>query len=386
MAGAYKRGADRERGAKGKWTAFWIGADGKKKTAAGSTSKAATEEMARARELEAKQIREGIIDPADRTRREASLKAVEDHAEDYRLSLLAKGDEPKHAAHVKGAIIRLFADASITSIASIRPDQLQSALGRLKVQRSARTCNHALASVKAFATWLYDSERIQEVPRGLKKIRPYPEANDRRVVRRPLTLAELAKLLEATEAGPEIVTQRWSRGGGAKTRMTGVERAWAYRVAMATGFRANEIRSLLPESFQLDGPSPTITVAASASKRGKRSGLDDVQPIARKDAEALREWLATRTGDGPVFPLPEKTALMLAADLARAGIDSRDAKGRVLDFHALRHSFISGLVMSGVNPKVAQSLARHSTIALTLDRYTHLEDGAERAALEGERT
>ncbi len=56
---------------------------------------------------------------------------------------------------------------------------------------------------------------------------------------------------------------------------------------MATGFRAEEIRTLTRESFSLDGDEPTITVRACYSKRGKRSGRDDVQPIRRDDAEAL---------------------------------------------------------------------------------------------------
>ena len=42
-----------------------------------------------------------------------------------------------------------------------------------------------------------------------------------------------------------------------------------------------------------------------------------------------------------------------------------------MDFHSLRHTFISNLADSGVHPKVAQTLARHSTITLTMDRYTH---------------
>jgi hypothetical protein len=50
----------------------------------------------------------------------------------------------------------------------------------------------------------------------------------------------------------------------------------------------------------------------------------------------------------------------------------RDGAGRYADFHALRHSFISNLVSGGVHPKTAQRLARHSTITLTMDRYTHL--------------
>src|SRR5260370_41400972 len=50
----------------------------------------------------------------------------------------------------------------------------------------------------------------------------------------------------------------------------------------------------------------------------------------------------------------------------------RDEADRVLDFHALRHQFISNLGAAGVHPKFAQTLARHSTITLTLDRYTNV--------------
>jgi hypothetical protein len=49
-----------------------------------------------------------------------------------------------------------------------------------------------------------------------------------------------------------------------------------------------------------------------------------------------------------------------------------DDAGRYADFHALRHTFISNLAAGGVHPKTAQRLARHSTITLTMDRYTHL--------------
>ncbi|HEY8666419.1 MAG TPA: tyrosine-type recombinase/integrase, partial [Tepidisphaeraceae bacterium] len=59
-----------------------------------------------------------------------------------------------------------------------------------------------------------------------------------------------------------------------------------------------------------------------------------------------------------------------------------DGAGRKADFHALRHSFISNLAAGGVNPKTAQTLARHSTITLTMDRYTHLYAGDMAAALD----
>ena len=60
----------------------------------------------------------------------------------------------------------------------------------------------------------------------------------------------------------------------------------------------------------------------------------------------------------------------------------RDHSNRVVDFHALRHTFISNLANGGVHPKDAQALARHSTITLTMDCYTHTSRGKLATALE----
>ncbi len=63
-------------------------------------------------------------------------------------------------------------------------------------------------------------------------------------------------------------------------------------------------------------------------------------------------------------------ARMMKADLKAAGIPYKDSRGRVADFHALRHTFITNLTRSGVHPKTAQTLARHSTMELTMQVYT----------------
>lgn len=73
---------------------------------------------------------------------------------------------------------------------------------------------------------------------------------------------------------------------------------------------------------------------------------------------------------------------MFKADLDATGIVQEDSTGKRADFHALRHTFISNLASGGVHPKVAQSLARHSDINLTMSRYTHTFQGDETAALE----
>ena len=63
---------------------------------------------------------------------------------------------------------------------------------------------------------------------------------------------------------------------------------------------------------------------------------------------------------------------MKKTDPQLAGIPDIVSKGQYADFPALRHTFITNMMKSGVNPKTAQALARHSTIDLTMNVYTSL--------------
>jgi len=192
---------------------------------------------------------------------------------------------------------------------------------------------------------------------------------DRRHDRRALSADELRRLLTAVETGPT------------RMRMSGQDRAMLYRLAVETGLRANELRTLTWGSFDLDAEPATVTVRAAYSKHRR----DDVLPLKADMAVLLARWQTI--GDGtdsqePVFPtMPSKTANMVRSDLADAGIDYHDEAGRVADFHALRHTFITNLARGGVHPKLAQALARHSTITLTMDRYSHTVIGEQADAL-----
>ncbi len=48
-----------------------------------------------------------------------------------------------------------------------------------------------------------------------------------------------------------------------------------------------------------------------------------------------------------------------------AEIPKRDGAGRVVDFHALRHTFGTLLAKAGVSMQVSQPAMRHSTPTLT---------------------
>ena len=87
-------------------------------------------------------------------------------------------------------------------------------------------------------------------------------------------------------------------------------------------------------------------------------------------------WLADKPADEPVWPgkwaKGRHGAEMIRIDQTAADVEYEDDRGRVADFHALRHTFISNLARAGVHPRNAQALARHSTIDLTMNVYTHV--------------
>ncbi len=155
---------------------------------------------------------------------------------------------------------------------------------------------------------------------------------------------------------------------------TAASRGMLYRTAVETGFRANELRTLTVESLNVD--DCMITVHAAYSKRRRT----DVQPITRAFATDLARWLVGRQANERMFPdmpRPQALAAYFRKDAASAGID---ADG--LDFHCLRHSFISRLARADVHPRTAQDLARHSNITLTMSVYTHVGRGQLSAALD----
>jgi hypothetical protein len=73
---------------------------------------------------------------------------------------------------------------------------------------------------------------------------------------------------------------------------------------------------------------------------------------------------------------------MLKADLV-SGISYVDEAGHYCDFHSLHHTTGSLLAASGVHPKVAQSIMRHSDINLTMSRYSHVLRGQKSEAIAG---
>jgi len=163
--------------------------------------------------------------------------------------------------------------------------------------------------------------------------------------------------------------------------MTGKQRAMLYTLAINTGLRAGELVSLTWNSLNLNDSEPFLIVEAAYSKHRKKDEL----PLRPDIANLFKNWkteLQAQDSDKLFATFDaKKGAKLIKKDLNEAKIEYRDNSGRVVDFHSLRHTFITNLTRGGVSPRVAQSLARHSTITLTMDRYSHVNCSTERAAL-----
>lgn len=317
----------------------------------------------------------GVSDSIGERFRQTDVTPLSELAAIWAADLEARGNTPKYVTEEKHHVMELLQSAKIEFFSQLTGSAIQIALGELrkpkkdaagKVEpgKSLSTLNHYLRSVKSFCRWLWTDKRISADP--VAGMRGYNIKTDRRRQRRAMTVEEARALYKAADEGKVLWT------------MTGPQRGLLYRLMMGTGFRVNEIRSLRGKSFLLNETPPMLVVAAGFSKRRR----EDRQPIREKLAKLIKKHLKNNHvgADDPAFNLPDKPNRMFTHDLAIAKIPVRDANGRVLDLHSLRHTYITECARLFA-PKIAQQLARHSSITLTMDFYTHLEDDAAAKAL-----
>ena len=308
----------------------------------------------------------GVIDPKSEAYRAAEKRPITERVEAFRSFLADKGNSPKHVKTTTGCVTRITNLASVSRISELTPSYVLGAIGSIRDGgASLPTCDAYVRAIKPFSRWLIRDHRA--VSDALAHLPGYNAAADPRLERRDLTEDEFDQLIQATEAGPAWSWQAGRRRTAPVLTIAVPDRAMLYRLAAGSGFRVGELSSLTPESFDLAANPPTVTVTAAYSKRRR----EDVQPIRRDLADLLGPWLAEKPTGVPAFAMPSRTADMLRADLDAANIPYADDAGRVVDFHALRHTYISRVVASGASVKVAQELARHSTPTLTIGRYSH---------------
>jgi len=171
-----------------------------------------------------------------------------------------------------------------------------------------------------------------------------------------------------------------------------------FHTALYTGMRRGELLALRWRDVgvqevhvnrslhQLRDGSYVFTQPKSAkSRRAIDLSPSSILTLAehRERQEGIRAMIGIPLGqDDFVFSTPEGKALrpntvsrawtMLAA---RAGV-------RVIRLHDARHTHASLMLKQGVHPKIVQERLGHGSIQVTLDTYSHVAPGLQRAAAE----
>ncbi len=158
---------------------------------------------------------------------------------------------------------------------------------------------------------------------------------------------------------------------------------WA--TALYTGLRRGEIGALRWSDVDLVAGAITVSRSwdwpeSEAGEPKSEAGSRTV-PLTPPLAEHLaRQGLDGRTGDDLVFGVSARTAFAATSVGKRARMAWKDAGLEPLTLHECRHVFASLAIAGKMEPKALQVLMGHSSITITLDRYSHLMKGATEAA------
>jgi integrase len=322
-----------------------------------------------------------------------------EHVAEYRADLEGNKRSKKHVDKTISYIRTTLAACRFNTLAEVDGPKIAAFLAKRRATKkkgrrgtlSISGSNGYVTALRSFGNWLVENGRDSR--NRFLSVEKLNAEIDPRHQRRAFSRDELALLLAAAESGPEF------RG------LSGADRSMLYRVAMYTGLRVSELASLSPASFAFSAEPPVVRVEASKSKRRR----NDRVPLHPALVALVRPWLKRDAGTAegspaqkvlpfatrPLWPgtWPEKASVMVRRDLKQAReawveaaapdersvrqesdfLAYRNRDGLVGDFHALRHTFITRLTEAGIHPAQAKELARHSTVALTIDRYSHVQ-------------
>ena len=313
--------------------------DGTLRRTKGYTDKTATEHEAVRRERKAAQRSAGVISVDERH----LLSPVSEHIDAYLSDLERTGRTDEYRYILQRRMNKMASECEWYTLSSVQPSTMTRFLGKLKKQDAApKTINEYLNAARAFLSWCVTQGRLEANP--LENIARADQTVKKRK-RRALTVEEAQGLLSVS--GPRRIV---------------------YLVAINTGLRRSELADLQWDDIKL---SPTLKASyISLRAESTKSHRADTIPLRADVSEELRNMKPKDAGqEDRVFDkIPSMK--VFKKDLERAGIDFLDKMGRRIDFHCLRKTFGTLLSKSGVAPRTAMQLMRHTDMRLTMNVYT----------------
>jgi len=351
-------GARRNPSSSGRYQGFFTDCQGKKVYFTGSAKRSETLRMARKLEEDHRQIRLGYREPRQThfKHRDRSFADTTKEYLDWGKHQGGRGGRPwsEHHESRKRHHLSLWAETLDLKVLGDLDNILPRVEATLRELTERGKCGKTLVNItdalQSFCNWCVIRNYLSDNPLvRLSKIDTTPKDKYR-----ALTVDEIRRLLEVT---PEYLRL-------------------LYIIAMTTGLRANELRSLTRE--HLDAENNGLWLDAAWTKNRKAA----FQPLPKRLVERLACFCTSgivpnlyqkyfrkfTCPDDALLYVPSHPARTLDKDLETAGIPKHTAEGKIA-FHALRTCFITLAFEAGANHREAQQLARHSTPALTANLY-----------------
>jgi len=357
-------------------------------------SRAVSEKRQDAEDALAVALKDALSDRHGLPTQSAAMLPAGDLVQGY-LDVQRARVSPKHFVCIRDRIQALVKGIRAVTAKDISADRVEAWLDDYaqgepengKAPPAVSTVNGYLEAVKAMLSWAVQRRKLPYNPLATVKRRPETEKARNR---RPLSEDEAGRLLAAALDGPARRQARVYRGAAVPLQVQadcarqGRRNALAYRLMLSAGLRLHEAQALRWCDLDLDAALLFIR----GDKGDKLTGRYEEKeiPLPPDTVQALAAWkLETRPDeDAPVADIPATLVRTLEDDLAAAGIPNPDTAGRVVDCHALRHTFGTWLgKRPDVDPKTVQALMRHKTAALTFGVYVHRDKGRMKAAAEG---
>ena len=257
----------------------------------------------------------------------------------YVADLKALGRSADHVRHVDKRLRRLIRECKWQNLREVTADSFQR--WRAEQKKAPKTINEYQAVLSALFTWLRKQNRV------------------------PANPFEIVSKVDTR--GKESFQRRALNDDEAK-RLLATPRKLLYLLAMHTGLRRGEISKLQGSFLHLDNANPFYALPANLVKNRKEQPRP-LHPELVKELQKLKAAGTLEPGD-LVFPDGVPTMKEIRKDFKAAEIPLKDELGHIVDFHALRTTYITRLQRAGVSPREAMELARHSDMRLTMKTYT----------------
>jgi integrase len=330
-----------------RWRYQYSDYQGRRRIGTGSDNRSETVKIAVHIQVQQDEIKKGLR-AAPKVADEHALRPIRDVSEEYLEAGAANGGlrgKPwgdGHLRHKRSILewwaeklaLRVLADLDSNAILG----RVESALREIrKGGLTSKTCRNRAEALKSFTRWCVRLAYLENDP--LKRLTQYDPSPT--TLRRPLTADECARLIQAA---PE-------------------DRALLYMTALASGFRAGELRSLRVADLDTVNNGLHLNENFAKNRRGC------FQPLPCGLVDELAAAVAGKGGEDTLFNFrPRDITKYMDLDIGAANIPKRGPGGLVC-FHSLRHTFICQLLEHGAGAKEAQDLARHQSLAMTMSQY-----------------